>query len=143
MLEKYIALLSEETTIYYLAAIVLLLLGIVVVCARIRKSMRKRRGEREILMGKEREIAGAIVDAVEELVFQGIVTRREAKFWYGKFGCCIELPDIVPRNVGKLKREIRMRLKEGGRKPRLPDAKPLNELESLLETIRTSRRVVL
>lgn len=81
-----------------------------------RRARRKNKGKGNWIMQKLKAIKARIVsdlvcEAVEECIHQGVITKKNAKFIYKKFGEVFCSEEFTPRKKTKhLKKEIRARL---------------------------------
>jgi hypothetical protein len=89
----------------------------------LRKPLGRAHWERQIAMRKKRDraqIEDAIVNGIEDAVFDGTMTREQARYWYGFIGVNCGLGGLLPRRgagnllhpayMAQLKRVIRGRL---------------------------------
>ena len=129
---------SDKTAL----ALLMLIISGIFVCSflvlsipALKNWFRRRKAKREYIMGKEREIADALVTMMEDLEFGGHITRRQKIYWYRRFAKVLPIEELAPRNSTILKRRIRLRLMNGGPPAKLPDLVPASELEMFLRRL--------
>jgi hypothetical protein len=73
----------------------------------------------------EKVLMGDIItDAVEDLVYQGKMSRDRARVWYRRYGNLLNLPDLLQKHELLLKERIRASLNKHQNIVQFPDTRP-------------------